>query len=253
MLFEERERAESFGTLAERYDRARPSYPRELIDALLADAPAAVLDVGCGTGIAARLLADRGCEVLGVEADARMAALARAKGIEVEVARFEAWDPGERRFDLLTCAQAWHWIEPRTGALCAARALRSGGRIAVFWNFGELPAELLSELSVLYARLEPALEENSVLLGRRGGRTSAQESGIAGCAAFGEVEISSFGWQKRYTTAAWIEHVSTHSDHQTLPPARRERLLQAVAQRLERAGGAFDVRYETVLLSARRM
>ena len=33
MLFEERDRAESFGAVAEQYDRARPTHPRELIDA----------------------------------------------------------------------------------------------------------------------------------------------------------------------------------------------------------------------------
>ena len=75
MLFEERHRAESFGGVAELYDRARPSYPPALIEELLSDGPRQVLDVGCGTGIAGALLAMRGCEVLGVEVDERMARL----------------------------------------------------------------------------------------------------------------------------------------------------------------------------------
>ena len=57
---EDRERAESFGAVAELYDRARPSYPEALIDALLAGGAERVLDVGCGTGIAGALLAARG-------------------------------------------------------------------------------------------------------------------------------------------------------------------------------------------------
>jgi hypothetical protein len=32
MLFDERSRAESFGAVAELYDRARPSYPPALVD-----------------------------------------------------------------------------------------------------------------------------------------------------------------------------------------------------------------------------
>src|SRR5436305_7380373 len=106
MLFEERSRAESFGAAAELYDRVRPSYPPALLDDLLSDGARTVLDVGCGTGIAAALLAAGRCDVLGVEVDERMAALARAKGITVEVAAFESWDDRGRRFDLLTCAQA---------------------------------------------------------------------------------------------------------------------------------------------------
>ena len=79
------ERATIFGAEAERYDRTRPDYPAELVDALVPRAPMSVLDVGCGTGIASRLFAQRGCSVLGVEADARMAAVATARGTAVEV------------------------------------------------------------------------------------------------------------------------------------------------------------------------
>jgi trans-aconitate methyltransferase len=91
MLHDDRRRAVSFGDDPAAYDRERPSYPPALIDELMATGPRRVLDVGCGTGKAGRLLAARGCEVLGVEADPRMAAVARAHGLEVEVARFEEW------------------------------------------------------------------------------------------------------------------------------------------------------------------
>src|SRR5207302_3315261 len=77
VIHEDRQRAGSFGEDAAQYDRARPSYPTELVDALMVDQPRRVLDVGCGTGIAARLLAERACAVLGVEADPRMAEVAR--------------------------------------------------------------------------------------------------------------------------------------------------------------------------------
>jgi hypothetical protein len=40
--------------------------------------------------------------------DACMADVARSHGIEVEVSPFETWDDGGRRFDLITCGEAWH-------------------------------------------------------------------------------------------------------------------------------------------------
>jgi len=51
---EYRQVAESFGADAEQYDRARPSYPGALVDRIVGGrAGLDVLDVGCGTGIAA--------------------------------------------------------------------------------------------------------------------------------------------------------------------------------------------------------
>src|ERR1700749_2978952 len=62
----QRQVAESFGTGAGRYDRARPSYPGALVDRIVATSPGRDgLDVGCGTGIAARLFQAAGCRGLG--------------------------------------------------------------------------------------------------------------------------------------------------------------------------------------------
>src|ERR1700733_14033801 len=102
LTHDDRVRAESFGAVAELYDRARPSYPAALIDALLAGGIARVLDVGTGTGIAAALLAGRGGDVLGVEMDGRMAAVPGAQVGGLEGPPLERWDPGGRTFDLVT-------------------------------------------------------------------------------------------------------------------------------------------------------
>jgi SAM-dependent methyltransferase len=253
VLFQDRSRAESFGAVARQYDRARPSYPAALVERLLVEEPHTVLDVGCGTGIAGALLADRGCAVLGVEVDARMAALARAKGLEVEIARFEDWHPDGRRFDLVISAQAWHWIDPWAAAIRAAESLRAGGRLAVFWNFGNPPAELRALLSPIYASLGAGLESYSVLFGNRDDRAQTTLAGIADAGAFDRAETSTIPWTKRYDTAAWLAQLTTHSDHRALPPDRREALLGAVGEALDSLGGSFEMRFETLLVGARRL
>ena len=123
----EREVAEGFGTDAGRYDRARPTYPADLIQRIVAASPGRdFLDAGCGTGISSRLFQAAGCRVLGVDPDPRMAGQARQGGTEAEVAKFEDWDPAGRTFDAVTAAQAWHWVDPAAGAAKAAAVLRPG-------------------------------------------------------------------------------------------------------------------------------
>jgi SAM-dependent methyltransferase len=252
MLFEDRARAESFGAAADLYDRVRPSYPPALIDELLRGGAAAVLDVGCGTGIAAALLRARGCTVLGVEIDERMAKLARAKGLTVEVAGFELWDDAGRRFDLVCSGQAWHWVEPAAGAEKAAGALKAGGRIGVFWNLGGPPPALRERLAPIYRRLEPELGNYSMVLGNRSERDRDSASALADSGRFGDIATHRFQWRQRYDTSRWLAFLQTHSDHHTLPVGRRERLLSAVGEAIDDFGGVFDVEYETVLVSARR-
>jgi SAM-dependent methyltransferase len=151
-----REVAESFGAHAERYDRARPGYPDELIGRIVAASPGcAVLDIGCGTGIASRLFQAAGSRVLGLDPDARMVELARRWGLEAEVAAFEDWEPAGRTFDAAVCAQAWHWIDPQAGAAQAARALRPDGILAIFWNAGLPPAPVTAAFARIYGRLAP--------------------------------------------------------------------------------------------------
>jgi SAM-dependent methyltransferase len=245
VLFENRDRAESFGAVAELYDRARPTYPSELIDELVATAPREVLDVGAGTGIASALVAARGCRVLGVEIDARMAAVARAKGLDVEVARFEQWQAGERRFDLVMSAQAWHWVQPRRGAAHAAAMLRAGGRIALFWNLGGPPAHIRRALAAVYDRLEPGIETHATVQER----VRVTREGLAASGAFAPPSVSTFRWREDYDAAAWVERLRTKSEYQTLSAERRERLVAAVGQALE-ALGPFALEHETVLLTA---
>jgi SAM-dependent methyltransferase len=122
------------------------------VDRIVATSPGPdVLDVGCGTGIVGRLFQAADCRMLGVDPDPRMAELARQGGLEVEVSTFEAWDPAGRRFDAIVAGQAWHWVDPVAGAAKAAQALRPGGRLAVFWNAFQPPADLNNAFGEAYA------------------------------------------------------------------------------------------------------
>ena len=250
-----RQMAESFGVDPGRYDRTRPRYPRALIDAIVTASPGpGLLDVGIGTGIAARQLRAAGCRVLGVEADERMAAVARRDGFDVEIARFEDWDPAGRAFDAVTAGQAWHWIDPAAGAARAGQALRPGGLFAAFWNVFEVPPELAAALAGIYRRMlpdAPAGFAGSAVGGYRrliGKHADALRAG----GQFGEPAELRFDWDQPYTTAQWLDMLPTQGLHTRLPPDTLAELSAAVGAAIDAAGGRFTAHYVTLALTAAR-
>lgn len=246
--------AESFGADPERYDRTRPRYPAELVDRIAAAAPGPdLLDVGIGTGVSARPFAAAGCRVLGVEADARMAAFARARGFDVEVGRFERWDPAGRSFDAIVAGQTWHWIDPAAGAAKAAALLRPRGLLALFWNVQQPPPELARSFAEVYRRLLPdtpfaaAPTDSLDACDRILGPTTA---GIRATGAFAEPERWQFAWTQPYTTSEWLDQVPTFGGHSRLPPATLEQLLAGIGDAVDAAGGRFTMTYATVAIVA---
>jgi SAM-dependent methyltransferase len=251
-LFGERRRAGSFGDDAEQYDRVRPTYPDALVDQLMADRPRTVLDVGCGTGIAARLFTARGCRVLGLEPDARMASVARAHGLETEGGQFEQWDAASRQFDLVIAGQAWHWVDPHRGAVKAAEVLRPGGCIGLFWNQAYPKPPVRDAIARAYARCAPELGNGSVLLGQRDpSMYQAIADVVRDNDRFTAVSMELFPHEAVYPTDIWLELTVTHSDHRTLPPEQLAALLTALRTEIDRSGGQVPVHYETTLVSGR--
>jgi SAM-dependent methyltransferase len=232
-----RARAESFGAVAADYDRYRPEYPQPLIDDLAALAAREVLDVGCGTGKAARQLVARGMSVLGIEIDAAMAAVARSHGLTVEVAAFERWDAAGRTFDLLVCAQAWHWIDPRVGPAKAAALVRPGGAAVMFWNHEtDLAPHVRQALDDVYREYAPELLEMSEQdRQRRAAKPYLADLRASG--AFRSIETKEYPLERLYTAAQWVGTKHTHSDHLQLDPVRRAALGDALREVIERRLG----------------
>jgi ubiquinone/menaquinone biosynthesis C-methylase UbiE len=131
-----------FTGLADGYKAHRPGYPPEAITAALEGLarPVRVADIGCGTGICTRMLAEAGAEVIGIEPNADMLTTARrhdgpAPGrITYRLATAEETGLADASVDLVLCAQAFHWFDAPAALAEFARILTSGGRLALLWN-----------------------------------------------------------------------------------------------------------------------
>ncbi|MCI2419098.1 class I SAM-dependent methyltransferase [Saccharopolyspora sp. K220] len=248
--------AESFGVDAEQYDQARPRYPDAMVERIVAESPGSrFLDVGCGTGIAARQFQAAGCRVLGVEPDARMAALARRSGVEVEVATFEAWDPAGREFDAVIAGQAWHWVDPVAGAAKAAQVLRPGGRLAAFWHVFEPPSAVADAFTEAYRRVVPDSPLNANAQSARSALDRYQALLIKaadGAGGFDASEQWRFDWQRSYTRDEWLGLLRTTGGLTPLPSDKRAEVLADVGAAIDTIGGGFMMSYTTVVVTAAR-
>ena len=241
-----------------RYERTRPAYPEAMVDAILAASRGRdVLDVGIGTGISARPFQQRGCRVLGVDPDERMADLARRSGLQVEIAKFEDWDAAGRTFDVVIAGQAWHWVDPDLGASKAAGVLRPDGRLALFWNVMSLPQRFAEGFSAVYRRILPELPFFQG--GSPGGLSSyaplsdAAADGIRQTARFDEPEQWQFEWERPYTTEEWLDTVPTFGGHSQISPEKLVSLLTAIGEVIDAAGGSFIVGYSALVVTAPRL
>jgi ubiquinone/menaquinone biosynthesis C-methylase UbiE len=122
------------------YDTNRLSPPAVLLDALVRYAgggkPGLVVDLGSGTGLSARAWADRAVEVVGVEPNESMLAVAVARTPQRNVRYIAGFADdtglGDDAADLVTCSQSFHWMEREPVLAEAARVLRPGGVFAAY-------------------------------------------------------------------------------------------------------------------------
>jgi SAM-dependent methyltransferase len=130
------QRARSFGTVSETYERYRPGPPAEVLDWLLPDGARDVVDIGAGTGALTRLLTERVANVTAVEPDDRMRQVLTREvpGATALAGHAEELPLADGSQDAVLSSSAWHWVDPERAVPEAARVLRPGGLLGVLWS-----------------------------------------------------------------------------------------------------------------------
>lgn len=146
------------------YDVVRPAPPPILFDLLAQLAqvsrPRLVVDLGSGTGLSTRAWVGRADEVIGVEPNADMRRVAEAHSAEPTApetrlryidATASATGLPDGQADIVTAAQALHWMEPAPTFAEVARLLRPGGVFAAYDY--DWPPVILPATEEAYTRL----------------------------------------------------------------------------------------------------
>lgn len=143
-----------FSSRAEDYAKYRPSYPDAVIDRIIADLgnPAELMaaDVGAGTGIASRMLADRRIKVIAIEPNAAMRQVARSHPlVEFRDGSAEDTNLADAAVGLVTCFQAFHWFNPESTLKEFSRILKPKGKLAAVWHNRDRTDEFTRQYSLL--------------------------------------------------------------------------------------------------------
>jgi ubiquinone/menaquinone biosynthesis C-methylase UbiE len=119
------------------YARYRPNYPQEAVEVILQGLPLPIVaaDIGAGTGISSRLLAQQKVKVIAIEPNVAMRQAAESHQlVEFRDGTAEATHLPNHSVNLVTCFQSFHWFNPETTLAEFHRILKPSGRLALVWN-----------------------------------------------------------------------------------------------------------------------
>ncbi len=239
----------TFNQAASDYAAVRPGYPAQLFSdvADLSGIPEGgkALEIGCGTGQATVSFAQRGYQIhcLDIGSDLLAAAAKNLQAfpkVQFENCSFEDWHLQEGEYDLVYAATSFHWIPPEIGYPKAARALKTGGALAIFSNAHPRPySGFFLEVQAIYARYFPELasrREHPAIETE----IETQAGYIRSTGLFESVEVRTYPWAVTYSTGEYLRLLNTYSDHLQYEENLRRNLYQAI-------GGLIDSRYDGIV------
>ncbi len=127
----------------EDYDRGRPGWPDDAVDAFELPPTATTLDLGAGTGKLTMLLVARFDRVIAVEPAAAMRRLlmARCPSAEAYAGDGQHVPLPDGSVDAVFAAEAFHWFYDERSLREIARVLRAGAPLVLLWNLPASPWE----------------------------------------------------------------------------------------------------------------
>lgn len=233
-------KARSFDAAAEIYEASRPGYPGAAIDWMIPAAARDAVDVGAGTGKLTSALVTRGLDVVAADPSGPMLDILRRRVPEARavIAGAEQLPLGDASADVVTVAQAWHWVDPLRASAEAARVLRPGGMLSLVWNIRDESIGWIRRFGE-FAGSERSFRD----LG---------ESPVVG-PEFEPLEHAQFAWSRSMTRTEVLDLVRSRSWYITAAPERQSEMTRDIGRLVDDAAadGLVEMAYITDVFRAR--
>jgi len=245
--------ATGFDAAADVYERGRPDYPDEAVEALCREcglgAGSRLLDLAAGTGKLTRQLVPLGIDIVAVEPlpGMRRAFAQRLPHVPVVDGTAEAIPLPDASIDAIVVAQAFHWFDGNLALGEIHRVLREGGALGLIWNVRDESVPWVAQLSALFEPYRSRTPSH---------RTGAWRDAFERSDLFAPLREWSFPHAQRVTADGLVDRVLSISFVAALPMEERD----AVASRVralaaggpeKAAGGEFDLPYRTDVYATR--
>lgn len=199
--------SDMFNLAADYYDKFRPSYPKEIIIALINEANisslSSILEIGSGSGKATELLVDLNCSICCVDPGADLVARGTERfkeysKVHFNCSRYEEFEAKADFYDMICAFQAFHWVPQPIGFIKCAKELKEAGFLALIWNMyitrdNDLDNELLN-ISSKYGGFADFVNSEKCEE-----RIASVVKKIDDCSLFNEVKVFKHYWENPYT------------------------------------------------------
>lgn len=212
------------------YDRGRPEYlpqaAEEILDRTLVHSSSRVLELGAGTGKFTRLLANRTSHVVASDPSPAMRRALREKTPQVRclAAQAEHIPTVAATFDVVLCAQAFHWFGNSDAVGEIHRVLVPGGHLGLIWNVRDEEVEWIRALTAI---MDPYSGDTPRY------RSGEWKAALAGESQWAPLQHVSFRHTVSCDRATVQDRVGSISFIAALDEARHRAVLEAVGTLLD--------------------
>jgi SAM-dependent methyltransferase len=237
-----------FGRAAGIYDRGRPGYPPEAIEALALAPGMRVADVGAGTGKLTALLVPSGAQLVAVEPVAAMRErlAAALPGVRVLDGTAERLPLADASMDLVVAGQAFHWFATAAALAEFARVLAPDRRLGLIWNTMDEQVDWVAQAVGVVDRHQGDAPRH---------KSGRWRQAFEGQPHFGPLTHARFAHTDRRPLAAMVDRLGSTSFIAALDDGERAAVLaevQAVLRRVSAPDGTVSMPYLTDVWTARR-
>lgn len=251
--------SEMFNQAAEYYDKYRPGYPQEIIDSLISvtgiTEDSDLLEIGCGSGKATEQLTRKGFSIVGIDPGEDLVRIGNKRfkneNVNFVKGRFEEYDFGQKKFDVVYAAQSFHWVPQPIGYQKCAYVLKDNGYLALFWNMyvlndNDTDKELI-EISKRYGGIADFVTETECEI-----RIDSIVSQIVDSNLFEKPTVIRKLWKQNYTADEFYGFALTGNSFMQNSDEDKQKAYNDIVALAEKNRGIIERPYLCVLYIAKK-